>query len=432
MLPDFSRLFKVLPDFSSFISQLQGYQEGVQNLYGNACGVVERQKALGDYLRAPKISFSLDKLRGVLRPPDIDQIRRGLGLPSASENSKQDKQNKIADASELSSHLRSVDLPRNVSSEMTSRQSEIQSLQERIVKILPSKEMFGSLSLPSELLLKAIDGIRTSCRGVIPNIQAAFKLPSEYQRFVSHQLKEAEREDAEICERRILVVGLSSNVMELSQISNEIAMTLNGEMPQETDSDVLKINVFSMLDRDLAHLYEKNGNKNVCLEFLDCLPVRVNSLGAAIVELVYRINQYAQRTSGDVVFKPTNKTMYACMQIPNLIADNENDFGLIVDHLFYLIYEGTGAAKRLVGKLKDDQLDPLWRLKHLRLGYRHDVEHGDKIAEKEMQIGTAYRALIKKPAPVTDADWKKAQLAVYEEQTEMLKLVREKQEQVDL
>jgi len=49
-----------------------------------------------------------------------------------------------------------------------------------------------------------------------------------------------------------------------------------------------------------------------------------------------------------------------------------------------------------------------------------------------MQIGTAYRALIQKPAPVTDADWKKAQLAVYEEQTEMLKLVREKQEQVDL
>ncbi len=220
--------------------------------------------------------------------------------------------------------------------------------------------------------------------------------------------------------------------MELSQISNEIAMTLNGDTPVEADSDALRINVFSMLDHDLAHLYKKNGNNNACLEFLDCLPVRVNSLGAAIVELIYRINQCAQRTSGDVVFKPTNKTMYACMQIPNLIADNENDFGVIIDHLFYLIYEGTGAAKRLVGRLADDQLDPLWRLKHLRLGYRHDVEHGDRVAEKEIQIGNAYRSLIKKPAPATDTEWKQAQLAVYEEQTEMLKLVREKQEQTNL
>ncbi|RKP49827.1 hypothetical protein D7Z26_18500 [Cohnella endophytica] len=68
----------------------------------------------------------------------------------------------------------------------------------------------------------------------------------------------------------------------------------------------------------------------------------------------------------------------------------------------------------------DELLSPLWKLKHLRLNFRHDVEHGKDISKKLMQGGAAFKNLIGHARPRNTSDWKQAQLKTYEHLGSML------------
>jgi hypothetical protein len=114
-----------------------------------------------------------------------------------------------------------------------------------------------------------------------------------------------------------------------------------------------------------------------------------------------------------------------CGIIPTRVATDEQSFGEIVDQLYFLLYEGSGAASRLRERCSNDQLAALWRLKHLRTGVRHDVGHGGSkdVEKKNRQIGEAYKSLIAMVMPRSRPDWTRAQVALYGQLVEMLEFI---------
>ena len=114
--------------------------------------------------------------------------------------------------------------------------------------------------------------------------------------------------------------------------------------------------------------------------------------------------------------------MRACATIPSLIARSESEFYLLIDHLFFLLYEGSGTASRLIPILSESFLEPLWKVKHLRLAARHDINHGARrdVEKKRVKIRDTYISLIARPLPIKQGDWQKAQLQIYVEIDSML------------
>ena len=148
-------------------------------------------------------------------------------------------------------------------------------------------------------------------------------------------------------------------------------------------------------------------------------------MGARLVQLVYDLNLEAEREGEVPVFKPTTKTLMACAVIPSRVAFDSASFNEVTDHLFFLLYEGSGSAERLTARLDERRLNALWTLKHLRLGSRHDIDHGtEQDAEKKnRQVGEAYKRLVGSVAPRSRNEWMSAQVALYKELVEMLEQV---------
>ena len=262
-----------------------------------------------------------------------------------------------------------------------------------------------------------------------------------YQEFVTEQFMRLEDDNAEIALRRAQIVDLSGNLLTASQMASEIALAASLEVEEESDengeSDELTdfyeskmpVNLYKALNQHVGHVYRPQTSANVTETFTMAKPARISSSGVAIVELIYQINDSALRNGETSIFKPTNRGIYACSIIPTRIARNEQDFSEIIDHLYFLLYEGSRTAKRLTSFVDDESLDFLWLLKHLRLSFRHDIEHGSEkeIEKKHQNIATAYKKLIGKGQARTPKDWTLAQLALYENLVKMLGKISEAQ-----
>ena len=111
--------------------------------------------------------------------------------------------------------------------------------------------------------------------------------------------------------------------------------------------------------------------------------------------------------------------------IPTTVAPQEDSFLEIVDSLYFLLYEGSGSAKRLTDRVAVDRLEALWLLKHLRLGARHDVDHGsaNDAQKKSEQVGAAYCELVGRRSLKTREEFLQAQRALYQRLIDMLESI---------
>lgn len=190
-----------------------------------------------------------------------------------------------------------------------------------------------------------------------------------------------------------------------------------GSLPEvnvyKTLEDELKVLNFEQEAIDTESVVEKSQSGMIA------------DFGAKLIQLVYNLNIEAEREGEPPLFKPTTNALMACAVIPSRVAHDSASFAEITDHLFFLLYEGSGSADRLVTQYDKSKLEALWRLKHLRLGARHDLSHGkdQKIEKKNRQVGEAYRALIGQVIPHSREEWMLAQLALYRELTEMLERI---------
>lgn len=176
------------------------------------------------------------------------------------------------------------------------------------------------------------------------------------------------------------------------------------------------VNLFEELDAEIEMVDFEDTETDIILAVKKSSVTRVVEIGGRVVQRVYEINTEAEHRGRQPVFKPTTKTMMAFHRVPSTVVSDEREFLDIVDELYFLLYEGSGDAKRLAEHFSSERLKALWLLKHLRLGARHDVNHGDtkEISKKLRSVGEAYEALIGVPVPKSKVDWQLAQKTLYE------------------
>jgi hypothetical protein len=115
-----------------------------------------------------------------------------------------------------------------------------------------------------------------------------------------------------------------------------------------------------------------------------------------IKELINKINNDYSARNGENLIKMTNKTVSSLDNISKLCNSIES-YGVFIDSLYFLFYEGTGDCSRLPQPPAEIIMD----IKHLRTGLRHDVDHGSgsKIAKKNKEIGSIIKKYSEKATP---------------------------------
>lgn len=84
----------------------------------------------------------------------------------------------------------------------------------------------------------------------------------------------------------------------------------------------------------------------------------------------------------------TNKSTKALNELSRPCG-NEKDYNKLIDHLYFLVYEGSGSCKRLPQPPPQFSMD----VKFLRTGLRHDVDHGSPsdVAKKKKQLAATFQ-----------------------------------------
>jgi len=182
------------------------------------------------------------------------------------------------------------------------------------------------------------------------------------------------------------------------------------------------VNLFEELDAEIDAVDLENKETDVVVAIKGSSATWVVKIGSRLVQRVYEMNIEAERRGKKPIFKPTTKTMMIFHRVPSTVASEERVFLDVVDELYFLLYEGSGNGARLTEQFSSERLDALWLLKHLRLGARHDIDHGKPkdVSKKSKSVGEAYEDLIGVPVPKSKTDWQRAQKSLYEMLENML------------
>lgn len=129
-----------------------------------------------------------------------------------------------------------------------------------------------------------------------------------------------------------------------------------------------------------------------------------------VIRLVKQCNDAAKLRGDDEIFRPTNRSMEAAADLPALAALGEQSFGQIVDHLFFLLYEGAGDDNlRFLRYVSRDDCGAVWNLKQLRNVYlRHDPDHGSAADRRKKwnNLGATFASLGLDHSPRSGEDYR--------------------------
>lgn len=111
---------------------------------------------------------------------------------------------------------------------------------------------------------------------------------------------------------------------------------------------------------------------------------------------IYRANKVFSVRHGEDLFKTTNESTKALNALDSPATDKQK-YGELIDGLYFLVYEGSGACKRLGDPAPEFAMD----IKFLRTALRHDVDHGDEkeIAKKMKRAGETFLKYSSKRTP---------------------------------
>ena len=117
---------------------------------------------------------------------------------------------------------------------------------------------------------------------------------------------------------------------------------------------------------------------------------------AAARDLLYSINRKYSAVQGEDLFKMTTETSAALTTIGEPCRDI-TQYGKLIDALYFLIYEGTGACKRLPTPPPEFTMN----VKFLRTAVRHDVDHGSEseVQKKRLRVGEVFERYSGKKSP---------------------------------
>lgn len=256
-------------------------------------------------------------------------------------------------------------------------------------------------------------------------VDVALQPQLAFQEFAKKHLSLAATASEVARQNRLGLLDSSAHLLESVTKGLDLAALMRPTSEELWIGSIPEVNVYHTLDGELEVLDLEQTAIDTDSAVEETQSGMIAELGARLVHLVYNLNVESEREGQPPVFKPTTKALMACAVIPSRVAYDSASFAEITDHLFFLLYEGSGSAKRLTALNDESKLEALWRLKHLRLGARHDLCHGtERDAEKKnRQVGEAYLALIGQVGPRSKVDWMTAQLELYRELSEMLERI---------
>ena len=122
------------------------------------------------------------------------------------------------------------------------------------------------------------------------------------------------------------------------------------------------------------------------------LDEEINRLGASIGSAVTDLNEQYSAVHGKDLIKMTNRTTEALLRLGTPISELSG-YKQLIDDLYFLLHEGSGS--RL-----DDKPQVFKDIRQLRLGLRHDLDHGKprQAAKKRKNIGTVFSKYAGSPA----------------------------------
>jgi hypothetical protein len=111
---------------------------------------------------------------------------------------------------------------------------------------------------------------------------------------------------------------------------------------------------------------------------------------------LYAVNRKYSAAHGEDLFKMTTESSAALTTIGEPCRDLVQ-YGKLVDALYFLIYEGSGACKRLPDPPPKFSMD----VKFLRTAVRHDVDHGSEadVQKKRLRAGEVFERYSGKKSP---------------------------------
>jgi len=218
--------------------------------------------------------------------------------------------------------------------------------------------------------------------------------------------------------------ALSLAEHQLSASTTITAELLDGLDPEQ-GSDVLApapvVNLFGLQRIQLlSHADVEEVSTNDELVLLSTA-AKINSLARRVAEGVVRCNQTARIAGADEVFTPTTRLLDAQSKLQWLTAQDEDDMGVVIDALYFVLYEGAGADHlRFLQYLQDTECEIIWIVKHLRNRFfRHDADHGSEANQRKAwrEVAEALHALGFDRMPTTADGFQRMQ-------EELLKRVR--------
>jgi hypothetical protein len=144
------------------------------------------------------------------------------------------------------------------------------------------------------------------------------------------------------------------------------------------------------------------------------------AVSAEVGELLYQVNERAAAATGADIFKLTNKSTLALKRLGDN-CESPQRLSELVDDLYFLVYEGSGACKRLPSPPPAFAMD----VKVLRTQFRHDLDHGDAVeaSRKRQRAGAMVQKYCGVPTPcaATPVQCGAAQLRLLSELRKMLR-----------
>ncbi len=112
---------------------------------------------------------------------------------------------------------------------------------------------------------------------------------------------------------------------------------------------------------------------------------RIGNVADSIATLVTQLNSRHSATSGNDLFKPTNKTVSALQKMRKPVTTLDG-YKTLLDDLYFLFWEGPGD------RLAENRPKSFADVNDLRTDLRHDVDHGKsgKVRAKRLKINATF------------------------------------------
>lgn len=187
---------------------------------------------------------------------------------------------------------------------------------------------------------------------------------------------------------------------------------------EERDVVVPRINLIESLPEELD--YEKLNNEVIttrgALERTNSF--KMSERGKRLAERIVNINKLCKRKNLAPIFRYTDATFLASSTLSGTICTNNDNFGNVIDSLYYVFYENLEHIKDFVtdqAVRNEDVYQCIFRVKDIRTDLRHDYEHGKSVSKKMREIAESYSHYAGKMLLTSSDDFKITQERLYDE-----------------